>query len=272
LIIAAIDPLWMSLGFTGGQFVILQVMYAIGTSLIAMTLMRRLPQLWLIGGALTFMIGGEAIRGAVLALIGRGDPPVGVALLLTGANFGKVVIAYPTLSWLAIMMLGWGFGRWLAFGQPRAPERLLVVAGSAALVGFAIVRGANRYGNMQLPRDDGSLVQWLHVSKYPPSLTYDLLELGILALCLAGFFVAARRPRPFVLSAPLLVLGQTALFFYVLHVHVLEAVAQILGWQSKLGLVSAYLGGLAIVVVLYPACARYRAYKQAHPDGWTRYL
>ena len=51
---------------------------------------------------------------------------------------------------------------------------------------FAVVRAANGYGNMLLYREDHSFVQWLHVSKYPPSITYTALELGIMALIMAG--------------------------------------------------------------------------------------
>ncbi len=273
LIIVALDPLWMTWAFTGGRFVLLQVMYGIGTSMIAMALLRRLSTPWLAGSALALMLGGEALTGGLLALAGNGaQPPLPLAFLLSGAQLGKLIIAYPTLPWLAIMMLGWACGRWLAFGQPRAPERALLWAGVAALLLFALVRGANGYGNMQLLRDDGSLVQWLHVSKYPPSLSYDALELGLMALALAGFFVLARRGLRFPGAGLLRVLGQTALFYYVLHVHLLELIAFALGLHGKLGVAGAYLGGAAIVALLYPACVRYGAYKRAHPDGWTRYL
>jgi hypothetical protein len=44
---------------------------------------------------------------------------------------------------------------------------------------------------MALLRDDGSLIQWLHVAKYPASLAFSALELGLMALLLAR---AARAP------------------------------------------------------------------------------
>jgi peptidoglycan/LPS O-acetylase OafA/YrhL len=109
------------------------------------------------------------------------------------------------------------------------------------------------------------------VSKYPPSLSYASLELGLLALCLALFFALerARRPGP---DGPLLVLGQTALFYYLLHVHVLTLAAWVLDAERAGGLATAWLAALATLVVLYPACAWYRRYKQARPDGWVRFL
>jgi uncharacterized membrane protein len=272
LIIAALDPLWMTWGFTGGQPILFQVLYAIGLSLAAMALLRRLPQAWLVGASLGLFIFGEALTGGVLALFGSGDPPLPVSLLLTGGRLENLIVAYPILPWLAIMMLGWAFGRWLAFGAVSRPERLLAGAGMIGLATFVLVRGANGYGNMLLLREDSSLVQWLHVSKYPPSLSYYALELGLMALVLSLFFKLAGRAGTLPGLRPLQVLGQTAFFFYLLHVHLLEGFASALGLEGKLGLASAYGFGLAIVVVLYPACVRYLAYKQAHPDGWTRYL
>jgi uncharacterized membrane protein len=269
LLIATLDPLWMSWVFAPGQ-VLLQVLYAIGGGMVAMVALRRLDGRWLVGIALFLVIGGEALTGLALLATG-GDPTLPVALLLSGGQFGWLIVAYPLLPWLAMMMLGWSFGRVLD-GSVRT-ERLLVASGTAALGVFALVRGLNGYGNMRLVREDASPVQWLHVSKYPPGLTYTTLELGLMALCLAALFrlhrrapAAARRLRP------LLVLGQTALFFYLLHVHALTLAAWALGASHRAGLVGTYAAAAAVVVGLYPLCERYRRYKLAHPDGWARYI
>jgi uncharacterized membrane protein len=82
-------------------------------------------------------------------------------------------IAYPVLPWLAMMVFGWCFGRVLVDAretqsQPALP---LGVIGVALLILFVVVRGLNGFGNMGLLRADASLVEWLHVSKYPPSLS-----------------------------------------------------------------------------------------------------
>ena len=52
------------------------------------------------------------------------------------------------------------------------------------------MRGANSYGNMLLFRETSSPVQWLHVSKYPPSLSFYSLELGIMAMLLSFAFAS----------------------------------------------------------------------------------
>jgi len=128
-------------------------------------------------------------------------------------------VLYPVTPWLAMMMLGWAFGNHLiARRESRralSPARMCGVAGAASLLLFALVRGWNGYGNMLLGRRDGSLVEWLHVSKYPPSLAYASLELGVMAVCLAWLFLLQARTRRVWNGNPVLVLGQTALFFYL---------------------------------------------------------
>lgn len=271
LLIASLDLVWMSWAFLKPGLFLLQVLYAIGMGLVCMIALRRLPTRWLLGVGLGLVAGSEALAGLVVRASG-GKPGLLAGLLLTGGRFEWGFVAYPLVPWLAMMVLGWSFGRWLR-GGPERPERLLAVGGAGALAVFGIVRGLNAYGNWALHREGGSVVQWLHVSKYPPSISYTALELGIGALCLAALFVVQRRPggAP-VWTAPLLVLGQTALFFYVLHVHLLKLAATLLGLDHRGGLRETYLGALGAIVVLYPLCVLYRRYKQAHPLGWTRYL
>jgi uncharacterized membrane protein len=269
LFIAGLDPLWMSLVFAPGH-VLLQVLYAIGGSLVAMVALRRLPERWLLAAAILFFVGGEALTGLVLSLTG-GEPTLLVALLLTGGQLGGLIVAYPLVPWLAFMLLGWCFGRFLVRADAAAAGRLLAVAGVGALALFALVRGLNGYGNMRLPREDASLVQWLHVSKYPPSLSYAALELGLMALGLAALLALQRAAGPHAL-APLLVLGQTALFFYLLHVHALTLAGAALGAAHRAGLGATYAAAAAVLAALYPLCARYRRYKLADPDGWNRYV
>jgi len=269
LFIAALDPLWMSWVFVPGQ-IILQVLYAIGAGMMAMAALRRLDDRWLLALALLVVGAGELLTGAVLLATG-GAPTLPFALLLTGGLFGWLIVGYPLLPWLAMMVLGWCFARRLGTAPPAGVARSLLRAGLASLAVFAVVRGLDGYGNMGLGREDGSLVQWLHVSKYPPSLSYTTLELGLMALCLGAFFALQRREQPAAMR-PLLVLGQTALFFYLLHVHVLELASWALGLSHRAGLAATYLAAAATVLALYPLCVWYRGYKAAHPTGWPRYV
>jgi len=269
-LIAALDPLWMSWVFTPGM-ILLQVLFAIGASFVCMVPLRHLRSSTLASLALGLMFFGELIIGALLKHFG-GNMPLPLALLLSGGIFGKLIVGYPLLPWLAIMMLGWVFGIHLLRAQPAAKISQWLRTGSLlALAIFAIVRGMNGYGNLLLLRDDQSLVQWLHVSKYPPSLSFYALELGLMALLLLVLFRWQQRHNLHG-SSLLLVLGQTAFFFYLLHAHLLLLAASSLGVSHQCGLPETFIATAGVVGLLYPCCRWYRGYKAAHPDGWVRYL
>ena len=276
LLIALIDPALIS-RFWGYGSIMLQVLYAIGISLILMIPLRRLRTAWLLCTAAGFIVVGELVTGAALSL-SNGEPTLIGALLIHPGRFPHLLVSYPVLPWLAVMMLGFVFGERLLrvrdAGSARwSPERLLLVSGAALLLVFGIVRALNGYGNMWLFREDSSLIQWLHVSKYPPSLSFQTLELGLMAIILSGLFMLqGRSHRPTRLWNPILVFGQTAFFFYVLHIVLLEVSARLLGLHMTMGLGTAYLATVAVLIVLYPCCLWYRRYKASHPTGWARYI
>ena len=60
LFLAALDPLWMTWAFVPGNL-LLQVMYAIGMSLVCMIFLRRLSTSWLVGLSLGLIFFGEAL-------------------------------------------------------------------------------------------------------------------------------------------------------------------------------------------------------------------
>jgi uncharacterized membrane protein len=269
-IIAAFE-LWVSFFvMPPGKFVF-QVLYGIGSAYVLMVPLRRLPDRVAPFVALFLIATSELMVGfAMKAGLASWLP---VSLLLTGGPHGRLIIAYPTLHWLAILLLGWSWGRRLvtAPAARTTAARDLTRAGVAALVLFVVLRALNSYGNMRLLRDSWAPLQWLHVSKYPPSVTYDALELGLMALILAAMFrlAATRTPRP---NSLLMVLGQTPMFFYLLHFPLLIQSARLLGIEKKYGVGAAFLGAATVVAVLYPVCRWYRGYKAAHRTGWARYV
>jgi uncharacterized membrane protein len=275
VLILAFEVLWMSPVMLDPGRVLLQVLYAIGGSLVCMALLRRLSDRVLASIGFSILLLGELAVGLLSSLDVEWTIPAAMTLFPGFFFHGKLIVAYPLVPWLGIMMLGWVLGRrllvWRSVGVDvvRAP-RVLALFGVAALAVFLVLRGVDGYGNMLLHRDDGSLVQWLHVSKYPPSITFSGLELGIASLLLAALFVLTRtRPEA---GGPLRLFGQVALFYYQLHIHVKHLAAWALGVRDKLGLVSCYVGALAVLVALYPVCRAYRRYKAAHPTSLARFV
>jgi uncharacterized membrane protein len=266
LIIAALDPLWMVIVFRPPNgLIVLQVLYAIGMSFVVMAFLRRVPPLTIgmLGVVLAFAV--EPLAALVPA---TGPLHVVGRLLVAAGPLPPFIVGYPLVSWLAIMMMGWGTAE-VARLAPQAFPRRIALAGVVALALFFVFRGLNGWGNMALLREDGSLVQWLHVSKYPPSVTYDTLELGIAWLLLALFLVW--RP-PGWMDAVLRPLGQSAFFFYLLHAHLLALGGHLLGLHGKEGLGTTYLASAVVIAILVPACTAYRRYKLAHPGSVAQYI
>jgi uncharacterized membrane protein len=266
LLIAALDPLWMVWVFGSPSQPVLQVLYAIGMSFVALAFLRRLPPLVLGAIGLLLCLVDEPLA----ASLAHGGPVVGalLRLLLIPGTVGPFLVGYPLVPWLAIMLLGWAAAD-LARRKPERFRRWLVLGGLGALVVFAVVRGLNGFGNAGLLREDGSIVQWLHTSKYPPSLAFTACELGLAWLLLAAFSSA---PLPRWAASVLTPLGQNAFFFYLLHVHLLVGAAWLLGLHHKAGLGATYLSAAIAIAVLLPACRAYGRYKRSHPNSLAQYI
>jgi uncharacterized membrane protein len=270
LFIMLLDPLWMHIGFGGN--ITFQVLYAIGASFCCMVLLRRLGmiKMFIIGLGLIFF-GETLVKLALWAGGGQQPGPLGI-LLVTGLQKVKAVyVLYPMLPWLGYMILGWASAKVLLRKDGLNTVGFFATAGSVSLIVFFIFRGLNKYGNMALYRSDHSVLQWLHVSKYPPSLTFAALELGLMFLILAALF-AWYRNRSASAANPLQVFGRTALFFYVIHVHLLAAAAWLLNMHQTGGLSETYLATGVVLMVLYPLCRWYARLKQTYPQSLLRYL
>jgi uncharacterized membrane protein len=211
-----------------------------------------------------------------------------------------IVIAYPILPWLGIMLTGFIAGRW--FERP-APERkrLFLGAGLITLALFLILRFFNAYGDPDPWSAQRSplftVLSFLNVTKYPPSLLFSLLTLGGLFLILAAVEeTASQQPASHPISAPraanttsriLLVYGRVPLFYFIVHFYLIHllllVVVFVQGYsfsQLSFGPFQygrpATGGGLptwciypiwvGVVVVMYPLCHWYGRYKSSHPE------
>jgi uncharacterized membrane protein len=267
--LVALDALVMSRG--AGLTLLLQVLFALGVGMILMVPLRRLGPWGTLALGIAWLAGGEWITARVWD---PASPTPVVAALVGCLDRDDLVILYPAIPWTALMALGYALGDWLgrraAAGRPR-PVGALAAIGLLGLSTFVLVRGANGYGNMFLPRDDGSIVQWLHVSKYPPSLAFCALELG-LGACLLSALLWRERSRVPGPDAPLVVFGQSALFFYFVHFGLLVGAGTLLDPERGGGLPATWGAAALCVIALYLPCRRFRDYKRAHPRAWVRYI
>lgn len=204
----------------------------------------------------------------------------------------QIRTGYPILPWLGIMMLGYSSGKlYKKDMEERMRKKYLILSGTAATVLFLLLRTVNQYGDMAPWSVQSSFVlsvcSFFNVTKYPPSLMYSLMTLGP-ALVVLAFL---ERPLNW-LGKIVMPFGRVPLFFYILHIfliHGLAMMAVVLSgrpwtdmiiitladsqgspWLKGYGfsLVGTYAVWIVVVLLLYPLCKKYDAYKTSHKEKW----
>jgi len=217
-------------------------------------LLRLRPWVWLLVSALCVIA-----TNTLLPASGKSGP-WWAAILLTPGISQHVLVIYPVIPWLAGAAAGLYFAHWWRPDPVHASRRVWVVGAVLLLTGVAL-RAAGGWGNIRLPRD-GSWIEFLNNVKYPPSLVFWTMSLGLGLLLLA---LLIRLPEPVKSDrSPLIVFGQTPLFFYVAH-FVLLAVCAFAFFGEPASLEGAYLVWAVLLVALYPLCAWYRRFKMTKP-------
>jgi uncharacterized membrane protein len=98
LLIAALDPLWMSLGFAAYHRFVLQVLYAIGLSIVCMAGLRRLSSPVLLAAAVRIQAFGEL--AARWTPVGQPWTALWRLILVGGAPFdGRLVVLLGPCAW-----------------------------------------------------------------------------------------------------------------------------------------------------------------------------
>jgi uncharacterized membrane protein len=207
------------------------------------------------------------------------------------------LFGYPLVPWVGVIALGYCFGA-VVTQAPERRQRISALFGIASLAVFALLRFTGSYGDpgprwQHLATPANTAMSFFSVEKYPPSLHYLLATLGIVFLLfsLADYTVQrARTPR---LRAFLDVYGRVPFFFYILHIFLIHALALAVAaairpdwrfwispdvvfmshldhWGYSLPVV--YAIWIAVVLVLYPACAWFSRVKDRRRDWWLSYL
>ena len=123
---------------------------------------------------------------------------------------------YPILPWLELVVFGILFGYWLKRDQKQAYDGAIKI-GLGFLLAFVVVRYLDGFGNI-LPRMGNSWIDFLNLVKYPPSITFTLLTMGLNLVLLGLFARTGEKIQAF--FYPLVVFGRAPLFFYIIHLFV----------------------------------------------------
>src|SRR5262245_24925610 len=213
--------------------VFLLVLWGLGLSMIALAALVWLPIQVLSALSVATIVLHHLADGIDARRLGWAAPLGYLLHQVGGFPFaGHVFITpYPLVPWVAVMALGFCFGRVLEL-PADARQRIMLRLGIAITIAFLIVRAVNRYGDGE-PWSWGAsavyTVLWfLNTTKYPPSLQFLLMTLGP-ALLLLLYFDRRSLSR----SNPLIVFGRVPLFYFVLH------------------FIAAHIAAFALAVVTY---------------------
>ena len=284
----------ISFGFNFAvPFFFLQIICAMGVSMIALAALVWLPSRFILLLGVVIVAGHGLLAGVSIdSLTGTGQILWRLGMQPGGLGVVPGMIVYPVIPWFGIMCLGYGLGPIFAMEDlPRRRAITLLAAGLILL--FLILRLPNLYGEPQpwaWQANPGlMLMDILKVSKYPPSLDYTLIMLG-LAMCL----LLALTHLPKLFQAPLLAFGRTPFLTYLTHIYMVHVAAilvglaqgippshfaNFLGDPSRLAadaygltLPGVYGVWLAILVLLYPVSNAYARYRMRHRKWWLSYL
>src|SRR4029453_4784828 len=158
---------------------VLQVIWALGASMIVLAAVIALPRhtIGLLG--LAMVCGHDLLDGIPPSRFGAWAPMWNVLHVQGPTPFGLVL--YPLVPWVGVMMLGW----WLAdlFARPASERgRDLLTIGAPPRSAFVCPPPAPPYGGPTPWSSQATptltVLSWLNVAKYPPSLCYLLVTLG----------------------------------------------------------------------------------------------
>jgi uncharacterized membrane protein len=288
------------------------------------TLLAFLQVIWVIGCSMIVLAGLIHLRLRTLLTIsvgmivlhdlldpihfttrhGRGSPLPGFGASLWSIlhepgvffPFGypgpRVVVLYPLVPWVGVMGTGYAFGSIYRLTDAQR-RRVLLRLGGALTACFIVIRAINIYGDpspwVVQPTAMMTVLSFLNVSKYPPSLLFLLMTMGP-----AMFFLAAVEDRnQSWLAKALITYGRVPLFFYLLQwgiTHSLAIIANLLaekpawylygsrGFHGQqppgfgVGLGEVYVLWALTVLMLYPICRWYAGLKARRRDWWLSYM
>jgi uncharacterized membrane protein len=201
-------------------------------------------------------------------------------------------VLYPFLPWFGIMLTGYACGQLFMLEEAKRRRTLLRI-GLGLISFFILLRFTNLYGDpapwITQKNPLFTLLSFINLSKYPPSLLYTSLTLGISFLVMA---MADGLKNRFI--SVISIYGKVPLFYYLLHWYLVHSIMFVLmfyqgfKWEdlpfgpfqfgrpvsgSGVALPYVYLLWAFVVIVLYPLCKWYVGYKSANPHKrWLRYI
>lgn len=272
--------LWFDIRF---RLLILEVIGAIGFSFIILSLLLSL------GSRTVGTLGLIIILSHNMLQVGEMPVSKASALLFSAlfrpnliqfSDVFSIFTAYPVIPWLGIMLLGFGFGEVFELTFEKR-KKFLLWSGTSALFLFVVLRFTNIYGDPAIWSDQKScwftFLSFINVTKYPPSLLFTLLFVGLTLITLRiseglqGKFPSLSESY-----------GKVPFFYFVVHLYLIHALMFVMLFIQGYGkndmvfgafkngrpdtgggisLTGVYLIWLGVVIVMYPLCRWYGRFK-----------
>ena len=278
------------------NFIILQVIWAIGFSMIFLALFSRISYKTVLIIGLILVFGhnlfdlfpapADTNSGMILKIFFTAS-----GTILPVSSTHLVGVFYAILPWTGVMFVGYGVGAWYKKGYAAdRRQRNLLIVGLLTIFVFISLRLINIYGD-PAPRKEyhdlfKNLLAFFNVSKYPPSLQYTAMTLGP-----AMLFLAFTENLNNWFTRITSVYGAVPFFYYVLHFYLLHTLLVVVffatGYTSKeiiqipfwfrpatfgFSLPIVYLIWFCVVATLYLPCRWFKRYKENHKQWWLRYV
>lgn len=272
------------------RFTMLLVIWALGWSMIVLGLLVRLPLPAILTFGLALIAGHNLLDGL------RSTNPLWVILHQPGFVLqGDVTVfaAYPLVPWIGVTAVGYVLGHVFEWDGNRR-RRWLFGLGVGAIAAFIVLRALNGYGDPARwsvqSTPVATVLSFLNVNKYPPSLLFLLMTLGPALLILHA--LDARVPA---MMRPAMVYGRVPFFYYFAHFTLIHLAAVVVSlarygsahWFSEspsvdrfpftpppewgYSLLVVWLVWIAVVASVYPVC-RWFAGVKSRRGGIVRYL
>jgi uncharacterized membrane protein len=238
-----------------GVEIYIGVLVALGGTMIVGSLLLWLSPKILIGLTLLLAVGMDlVVPDPNLGDVGIST--LGHLLAISGGN-ADFWVNYPVFAWLELVTLGMVFGH-LLVKSPTKAFRGMLYTGVAFLLAFAVIRYLDGFGNLR-PRMGNTWIDFLNPVKYPPSITFNLMAMGVNFIILWSFSLIAEKVKT--LLQVLAVYGQAPLFFYVLHLYVYAGLGL---WLTPEGssIPSMYPYWLFGLLLLFPITLWFGVYKR----------
>jgi uncharacterized membrane protein len=285
------------------------VIAALGTCMVLMAALVRLPVRWLGALSILMIATHDLLDGVRPARFGS-LRWLWTLLHVRGFVFLPfhipMFVLFQIIPWVAVMGAGYAFGSVYLLDAERR-RKVIVRLGMGLTLAFVLLRATNVYGNPPAgyggvsqgdfhvqPTVEKTVILFLDVEKYPPSLQFLLMTLGPSFLLLAWLDKwTSQHSSSSGLASVLMIFGRVPLFYYVLHIYLIHAMAvlvallchQPVAWLLHGGfflndlptgyghnLPFIYMIWILAVSILYLPCRWWAGLKQRRKDWWLSYL